>query len=654
MHPSNDSVRTSSVAGSPLTILIVEDNHEDLTFYLRLLNRQLMFPCRVLTATTGVEGLNTVQRDEPVCILLDYLLPDMDGLRFLAELHELPTAVVPAVVMLTSQSDTAVAVKAIKRGAHDYLDKGLLNQERLVHTILNATTQVALQRELHHKEHALQESERLYRTLVEASIQGLCIDQDGRIQFANSAMATMFGYPRSQELLGQPYETVVAAHERERLAAYRAARLNHEAVPASYEYQGLCRDGNLIWLECVISPLQWQGHLAIFSAFVDITARKQAEEELLRAQKIESVGVLAGVIAHDFNNLLTGILGNLSLAKQLAGVDTTIAKRLLEAEKACQKATALTQQLLTFSKGGVPIRQTISIASVLRESVDFVLHGANVRADICIPENLWTVNVDEGQIYQVIHNVVLNAVQAMPDGGTMTVTAENVVMPATFAGLIPKGHYVKIAVIDQGCGIPDAVLTQIFDPYFTTKPQGTGLGLAIAYAIVAKHEGYLTVESAVGVGTTFYFYLPVSPEVIVSMPTPPAPAPQLGQGRFLVVDDEVYILELLDEMLRMMGYEVTCHTDGKDAIDAYQRAFLSESPFTAVILDITIPGGMGGCETISHLRAIDPDVKAIISSGYANDPVMAHFAYYGFRGVITKPYTLERLHEVLQQVLGSS
>ncbi len=633
-----------------LTILIVDDNREDLTFYVRLLSRQSRFPCHVFTATTGDEGLRRVQRAEPICILLDYLLPDMDGLQFLAALHKLPSPVSPAVIMLTSQSDTAVAVKAIKCGAHDYLDKGVVNQERLVHTIVNATSQVTLQRELQDKEHALQESERHYRTLVEASIQGLCIYQDGRIQFANPAMATMFGYRRSQELLGQPWDTVIAPHERERLEAYQRARLNNEPVPASYEYQGVCQDGSLIWLDCVSSPLQWLGRPAIFSAFVDITARKQAEEELLRARKLESVGVLAGGIAHDFNNLLTGVLGNLSLAKRLAGLDSKVASRLVEAEKACQQATALTRQLLTFAKGGVPIRQTVSIASMLRESVDFVLHGANVRADFRIPDDLWPVDADEGQIYQVVHNLVLNAIQAMPEGGLVAVQAENVVLCGEEAGPIPKGRYVKIAITDQGHGIPADIITQIFDPYFSTKAQGSGLGLAIAYAIVAKHEGYLTVESEVGVGSTFYLYLPMASQLINAIPEP-VDGPQIESARFLVVDDEPYILELLEEMLSSLGYDVICHEDGKDAIATYQRAFLAGQTFTAVILDITIPAGMGGCETVAHLRAIDPDVKAIISSGYANDPVMANYAQHGFSGVIAKPYTLEQLNDVLQHIL---
>ena len=652
MRQSNDSVGLSDTATATLTILIVEDNPDDLRFYQRLLDRQASFPCRVLAAATGAEGLSQAQSASPMCILLDYLLPDMDGLRFLDELRRLPARVAPAVVVLTSQSDTDVAVKAIQRGAHDYVDKGDLSQERLVQTIVNATTQVALQRELRDKESALQESERLYRTLVEASIQGLCIDQDGRIEFANPAMAAMLGYASAQQLLGQPYDVAVAPHERERLAAYRAARLNREAAPGAYEYQGRRCDGDLIWLECVMSPLQWRGRPAMFSAFVDVTARKQVEEDLLRARKIESIGVLAGGIAHDFNNLLTGILGNVSLAKTFAGPETNIAKRLSEAEKACRKATALTQQLLTFSKGGAPIRQTVSIGSVLRESVDFVLHGANVRGDLRIPEDLWSVDVDEGQIYQVIHNVVLNAIQAMPRGGVVTVTAENAVLSDAFAGPVPKGRYVKIAISDQGGGVPDDILTQIFDPYFTTKPEGSGLGLAIAYAIVAKHEGYLTVESEAGAGATFSFYLPAVRQTVGGA-APAASGVSTDSRDILVVDDEPYILELLEEMLSSLGYEATCCGDGKDAIAAYQRAHAAGRPYAAVILDITIPGGMGGNETLAHLQAIEPGVKAIISSGYANDPVMASFAQHGFSGVIAKPYTLPRLREVLQRVLSA-
>jgi signal transduction histidine kinase len=397
----------------------------------------------------------------------------------------------------------------------------------------------------------------------------------------------------------------------------------------------------------------------------DISAQQQMEEELLRARKMESVGVLAGGIAHDFNNLLTGILGNISLVKLLVSADAKAVARLTEAEKACQRATALTQQLLTFAKGGAPVRQTVSLAHLITESVTFALRGTRLRGDFCIAADLWPVDADAGQISQVLHNVALNAVQAMPEGGTVEVRADNVVLGAdspfgatasaqggSAALPLPQGRYVKLAVQDHGYGIPSDMLPKIFDPYFTTKAEGSGLGLATAYAIVAKHDGYITVASAVGVGTTVVIYLPASQQPVTPAPASPT-VPLVGQGRILVMDDEDMICDLLHEFLSSLGYEVECVRDGNAAIAAYQRAQAAGQPFAAVILDSTIPGGMGGRETIAHLHTLNPQVVALLSSGYTNDPIMASYAQYGFRGVVSKPYTVERLQEALQLVLNS-
>jgi CheY-like chemotaxis protein len=377
------------------------------------------------------------------------------------------------------------------------------------------------------------------------------------------------------------------------------------------------------------------------------------EEELLKARKIKSVGVLAAGIAHDFNNLLTGILGYVSLAKMVAQTDAQVVAYLTEAEHACQRATALTQQLLTFAKGGTPVRHTVSLVELLQECVGFVLRGANVRGDIHIAADLWPVDVDAGQINQVIHNVTLNAMQAMPGGGTVQVQAENVVLTAGMPFPLPEGRYVKITVQDSGCGIPKEALTNIFDPYFTTKPEGSGLGLTTAYAIVIKHEGYITIASEVGVGTTVVIYLPASQKAAVSAQTH-ASVPLSGCGRILVVDDEAMIRTLLRQLLESLGYTAECVQDGTEAVAAYQHAQEAGQPFAAVVLDYTIPGGMGGLETLHHLRALDPQVKALISSGYANNPVMADWAYYGFSGVAAKPYTIAQLQEALHNVLSGS
>jgi signal transduction histidine kinase len=354
--------------------------------------------------------------------------------------------------------------------------------------------------------------------------------------------------------------------------------------------------------------------------------RQRMEEELLKARKIESVGVLAAGIAHDFNNLLTGILGYVSLAKVVARPNANVIAYLTEAEQACQRATALTQQLLTFAKGGAPVRHTVSMVELLKESVGFALRGANVRSDLQIAANLWPVDVDAGQINQVIHNIVLNAVQAMPGGGTIQVWADNVVLEAGVPFPLPEGRHVKITVQDYGCGIPKEVLSNIFDPYFTTKAEGSGLGLTTAYAIATKHDGYITVASEVGVGTTVVIYLPASQQAMASAQTHPH-TPLSGSGRILVMDDEEMIRDLLRQLLERLGYTVECVQDGAEAVAVYQRAQTAGQPFAAVILDYTIPGGMGGLETLTRLRAIDPQVTALISSGYANNPVMADWTY---------------------------
>ena len=381
--------------------------------------------------------------------------------------------------------------------------------------------------------------------------------------------------------------------------------------------------------------------------------RQRMEDELLKARKIKSVGVLAAGIAHDFNNLLTGILGYVSLAKVVAQTDAKVVAYLTEAEQACQRATALTQQLLTFAKGGAPVRHTVSLVELLRECVGFVLRGANVRGDIQTAADLWPVDVDAGQINQVIHNIVLNAMQAMPGGGTVQVRAENVVLAAGVPFPLPEGRYVKITVQDSGRGIPKEVLSNIFDPYFTTKAEGSGLGLTTAYAIVIKHEGYITITSEVGVGTTVVIYLPASQKATVSAQTH-AFIPLSGSGRILVMDDEAMVRNVLRQLLESLEYTVECVQDGTEAVAAYQRAQAAGQPFAVVILDYTIPGGMGGLEALARLRAIDPQVTALISSGYTNNPVVADWAYYGFSGVVAKPYTIAQLQEALHNVLSGS
>lgn len=392
--------------------------------------------------------------------------------------------------------------------------------------------------------------------------------------------------------------------------------------------------------------------IGVILVFRDVTEKRKMQQELIKADKLESVGILAGGIAHDFNNILTGILGNITLAKCYATSEEKIVKRLEESEKACLRAKDLTQQLLIFSKGGEPVKKTVFLAELVRETAHFVLSGSNVRCEFSIPDDLWSVEADEGQISQVINNLLINADQAMPAGGIIEVYCENVIVEVKTYLPLEKGKYVKISIRDHGIGVFEEHLSRIFDPYFTTKQRGSGLGLATTYSIIKRHGGHVKVESEVGVGTTFCIYLPASEEKMETLEEETTEAIS-GAGKILLMDDEELILEVVGEMLSHLGYEAEFARDGLEAIELYTKAKDAGHPFAAVIMDLTIPGGMGGKEAVKKLIEIDPHVKAIVSSGYSTDPIMADFRKYGFCRVITKPFKLNELSEVLQRGLSS-
>ncbi len=384
----------------------------------------------------------------------------------------------------------------------------------------------------------------------------------------------------------------------------------------------------------------------------NISERKQMEEELLKIGKLDSMSVLAGGIAHDFNNILTAIMGSLSLARYRTESSNENYGVLEDAEKACQRAKDLVKQLLTFSKGGEPLRKAANVSVLLRDSANFGVSGSNVYCEFSIADDLHPVNIDEGQISQVIHNLVINAQQAMSDGGKIGISAENVHCAEgdiTSGIALQPGKYVRISVADHGVGIPQGNLQKIFDPYFTTKQAGSGLGLATAYSIVKRHEGCITVESQVGVGATFSVYLPASdtkPPVKAE-----AGAPKVGLGEVLVMDDEEVVRTIAGKMLQCLGYSPSFARSGEEAVELYRRAKENGRPIDVIIMDLTIPAGMGGKETIRNLLSIDPNVKAIVSSGYSDEPIMAEFKKYGFRGVVAKPYRLSELAEALQAAL---
>jgi CheY-like chemotaxis protein len=387
----------------------------------------------------------------------------------------------------------------------------------------------------------------------------------------------------------------------------------------------------------------------------DISADKRLAEEMLKIRNLESVSLLAGGIAHDFNNLLTVIGGNITLAKSYIPPTSPALLRLLDAEQACRRSTALTGQLLTFSQGGSPVRQVASITELITESVVFALHGSKVHCAVTLAPDLWVVEVDAGQVHQVLHNILRNADQAMPHGGTLRVSAENVHLTATAALPLAPGNYVKVTVEDQGVGVPASHLTRIFEPYFTTKEYGSGLGLATSYAIIRNHGGHMTVTSQEGVGTTISIYLPASPDVL-----PPSKKieaePVSGIGKVLLMDDDPAVRRLVLEMLRRLGYEVVCANNGTEAIRLHRQAYDSGQPFDVLLLDLTVPGDLGAEATLTQILQCEAQVKAIVVSGYARAPIVVDFRRYGFQGSLVKPYSIHelsaRLRSVLQPAVG--
>jgi PAS domain S-box-containing protein len=505
------------------------------------------------------------------------------------------------------------------------------------------------------------ERTRLAVTLRSIGDGVITTDQQGRVVLMNIVAETLTGWTQ-QEAAGLPLTRVFhIINEKTREPCENPVEkvlvtggivglANHTALIAKDGIERTIADSG--------SPIRDEHDGTIFGVvlvFRDITERVKLEQELLTARKLESIGVLAGGIAHDFNNILTAILGNLSLAKMMANPKDEIFELLTEGEKASLRARGLTQQLLTFAKGGAPVKKLTSVKELLRETTIFALHGSTVLATFSLSDDLWAVDADEGQLSQVIHNLVLNAQQAMPTGGVVTVRGENIRIgpPAPEQPFtLTEGPYVRISVTDQGTGISEQHLSRIFDPYFTTKQTGSGLGLATAYSIIKSHGGHISVDAKLGRGSTFNVYLPAS--LTTALPREEVAAPNLNlpsKGKILVMDDEDSVRQLLGKVLVRLGYEAEFAPHGADAIMLYRRAQETGHPFDAVILDLTIPGGMGGLETLQRLRELNPQVKAIVSSGYANGSVMAEFRAHGFQGMIAKPYQIPDVNDVLYRVI---
>ncbi|MBI5444026.1 MAG: PAS domain S-box protein [Deltaproteobacteria bacterium] len=501
------------------------------------------------------------------------------------------------------------------------------------------------------KEALRTEKERLAVTLRSIGDGVITTDVEGRVVLLNRVAEELCGVSQ-EEARGKPLRKVFRIlHEKTGEPLENpadSAMRSGKTIGLTNHALLCCADGTERPIADSAAPiLDSEGQtLGVVLVFRDMTEKKAFEEELLRARKLDSLGILAGGIAHDFNNLLTGIMGNISMARAQLSAGTPLATFLERAEKAADRATELTRQLLTFSKGGRPVKKLASLRGMLVDATEFSLSGSNVRPEFDISEDLWPVEADIGQMGQVIHNLVLNAAQAMPGGGTVKVRAEN--EPSSEEG---SAGWIRIDVEDAGVGIAPEDLDRIFDPYYTTKPSGTGLGLATVYSIVRNHDGEIRVVSKLREGTAFTIRLPASGRSAL-FAIPAAELAVRGRGRILVMDDEEMIRDLLRSILESLGYEPTTCGDGAEALKLYGTQMRAGRPFDAVIMDLTIPGGMGGKEAVKCLLELDSAARVIVSSGYSNDPVLASFRGYGFCGAVAKPFKVRELGAALAQALA--
>ena len=543
---------------------------------------------------------------------------------------------------------------------HIHKTRGWVFSEAIAQSFLDESTIngiIASVRDItEHKrvEELLRESEDKFRLTFAFSPDAVNINRldDGMYVDINEGFTQTTGFTRD-DVMGKTSTELGIWHDpgdRQQLVK----GLREKGFFENLETQFRKKDGSLLTGLMSARILSLKGVPHIISITRDITVRKKHEKEQLKIEKLESLGLLAGGIAHDFNNILTALMGNISVAKVFIETTHKSYVPLSEAEKATVRAGDLAHQLLTFSRGGEPVKKVVSLQHLVHEALSFTLHGSNVKGTVEIPDSIHAIEADEGQINQVFQNIIINATQAMPGGGELKITAKNDMLEENNTLSIPQGSYVRLSFADQGCGISKDHIKRIFDPYFTTKSAGIGLGLSSVHSIVGRHGGHIKVSSVPGEGTTLTVHLPSTGKAYTEQQASTAVEEIVEHqgGSILVMDDDEMIRNVASSMLAHLGYEVTVCARGEEAIELYKTSMESETPFLMVIMDLTIPGGLGGKQAAEQILSLYPNACLIVSSGYSDDPIMSNFRDFGFSGMISKPYTMLNFEKVLKSLLA--
>lgn len=511
-------------------------------------------------------------------------------------------------------------------------------------------------------EEALAEDKEYLSVTLRSIADGvITTDRDGSVVLLNRVAEDLTGW-RLQDAVGRPLGEilqVVDEETREQNAdPFDRVAGSGEVVMLSEGAVLLGHDGTERVVSYSGAPIRSQAGKIRGMVLVirDISERRKLEERLFKNRKLESVSVLAAGIAHDFNNILTGIMTSLFVARTQVKPDSETYQLLSEAEQSAFRASSLTKQLLTFAKGSTPVRQRLPVRELIEETAGFCLSGSLADYELELSEDLFDVELDRGQMDQALSSIIVNAEESMPDGGLIRIRAENRTIGSEHGLPVRKGHYVAISVTDQGGGIPEDDLHRIFDPYYTTKPNHNGLGLTTAHSVVSQHDGCIDVESVVGKGATFYVYLPAAEvrEQKHEWDMEDSTDSPVARRRVLFMDDEDYIRRTAAKLLEHIGYETTTAARGEEVLDLYRESLDESRPFDVVVLDLSVNGGKGARETISELRQLDPEVRAVVTSGYATDPILNDFRRFGFTAALSKPYTVQTIEQAIAKALEES